>query len=175
MATRNVVLATQRCNLRLFENTDVENLYSLYSDSDVTQFLPGKRTRDVAEDHVNSFARQYENSWFTLWAVECNTSGEFVGRVGLWPLDQTDEIELGYIIARRFWGKGIATETSAACLDYAFSKLKLPSIAAITVAENYASLRVMQKLGFRLVRPDRYYDTDVLYHRLEGKPSASGS
>jgi RimJ/RimL family protein N-acetyltransferase len=69
------------------------------------------------------------------------------------------------MIARSHWGRGAASETSAACLEYGFGQLKLPFIAAICVAENLPSRRVLDKLGFKFIRHDRFYNTDVIYHR----------
>ncbi|MHC4401425.1 MAG: GNAT family N-acetyltransferase [Planctomycetota bacterium] len=167
MANGSSILETDRLQLRLFEQSDVEHLHLLYSDPEVMRHMGGTRTREKAEEHYQEFAQQYAKTGFTLWAVEQKTDGQFVGRVGLWPLDGTQEVQLGYMIARPYWGRGIATEASVACLDLGFSRLAVDFIAAITVSENGASRRVMKKLGFRFVREDRYYDTDVLYHRLE--------
>jgi len=167
MAIGSPIIETNRLQLRLFEQSDVERLYLLYSDPQVMRYMRGTRSREQAEEHIQAFARQYEKTGFTLWAVEQKTDGEFVGRVGLMPLDGTQEVELGYAIARPHWGKGFATEASVACLDLGFRQLALEFIAAIAVPENGASLRVMKKLGFKFVREDCYYDMDVLYHRLE--------
>jgi len=167
IADGSPIIETNRLQLRLFEQSDVEQLYLLYSDPEVMRYMRGTRTREQAEKHIQDFAQQYAKTGFTLWAVEQKTDGQFVGRVGLWHLDGTQEVELGYVIAKPHWGKGIATEASVACLDLGFRRLALEFIAAIAVPENSASLRVMSKLGFKFVREDRYYDMDVLYHRLE--------
>ena len=124
----------------------------------------------MAENHVHLLAEHFTRKGYTLFAVENKVTGEMIGRVGLWPLDQTDEVELGYVIARSHWGQGIAAETSAACVDDGFRRLRLPFLACIAVPENADSLRVMQKLGFRFIRPERYYENDVLYHRLDRGP-----
>lgn len=167
MADGSPIIETSRLQLRLFEQSDVEQLYLLYSDPEVMRYMRGTRTRDQAEEHIRDFARQYEKTGFTLWAVDQKTDGQLIGRVGLWLLDGTEEVELGYLIAKSHWGRGLATEASVACLGFGFRQLALESIAAIAVPENGASLRVMKKLGFKFVREDHYYDTDVLYHRIE--------
>jgi len=167
MANGPPILETDRLQLRLFEQSDVEHLHLLYSDPEVMRYMGGTRSREQAEQHIQAFAQQYAKTGFTLWAVQQKTDGQFVGRVGLFFLDETEEVELGYMLARPHWGKGFATEASAACLDLGFDRLALESIAAIAAPENGASLQIIKKLGFKFVREDRYYDTDVLYHRLE--------
>ncbi len=161
------VLKTERLRLRLFEQSDVEQLYLLYSDPGVMRYMRGTRSREQAEEHIHAFVEQLGKTGFTQWAVEQKSDGEFLGRAGLMPLPGTSEVELGYLIAQPYWGRGIATEASTVCLDCGFRRLGLDFIAAVTVPENVASQRVLQKLGFKFLREDRYYDSDVLYHRLE--------
>lgn len=167
MANSSPIIETHRLRLRLFEPSDVEQLHQLYSDPEVMRFMRGTRSRQQAEEHVQAFAEQYAKTGFTMWAVEQKADGQIIGRVGLFFLDGTEEVELAYLIAKSHWGKGFATEASVACLDFCFRQIALESIAAIAVPENGASLRVMEKLGFKFVREDGYYDMDVLYHRLE--------
>jgi ribosomal-protein-alanine N-acetyltransferase len=167
MSNSSPIIETHRLQLRLFEPSDAEQLYQLYSDPEVMRFMRGTRSRQQAEEHVQAFAEQYAKMGFTLWAVEQKADSQIIGRVGLWFLDGTEEVELGYLIAKSHWGRGLATEASLACLDFGFRQLALEFTAAIAVPENVASLRVMKKLGFKFVRKDRYYDMDVLYHRLE--------
>lgn len=165
MQPANAALETVRYRLRLFGHDDVDFLAGLYADAEVMRYFPSVETRDYAAKHIEKFAAVYQANGYTLWAVEEKATGALVGRVGLWPLDQTTEVELGYMIARSHWGHGAATETSAACLDYGLGHLRLPFIAAICVRENLGSRRVLEKLHFNYVRNDRYYNTDVLYHR----------
>lgn len=161
------VITTPRFHLRLFDYRDVDNLTALYTDPEVMRYFPREYSREKAAKDIHDLNQQYKNSGFTLWAAESRLTGEFVGRIGLWCLDTTEEVELGYMVLRDHWGEGIATEVSEACLEYAFTNLQLPFVAGIAVPENTASIRVMEKLGFEFIREDCYYDTDVLYHRLE--------
>jgi ribosomal-protein-alanine N-acetyltransferase len=161
------MLETNRYRLRVFESSDLDILAEMYADEESMRFMRGVRTREQAEEHIRLFAEQFEQTRFTLWAVEQKSDRAVIGRVGLWPLPETTETELGYAIVKSHWGQGIATETSIACLDYAFEELQLEFVSAIAQAKNTASLRVMQKLGLSFIREARFYDTDVRYHRIE--------
>lgn len=69
--------------------------------------------------------------------------------VGGISLDQCDAgVELGYWIARPYWGLGFATEAARAVVDFADHGLRLPQIVAGHFADNPASARVLEKLGF---------------------------
>ena len=161
------IFETERLRIRPFDEQDVDNLYLLYSDPEVMRYMRGVRNREQAEKHIPAFAEQFEETGFTIWALEEKLSREFVGRAGLWPLPGTTEVELGYMIVREHQGNGFATEASAGCLEFGFQPLSLDHIAAISQPGNLASRRVLAKLGFEFIREDRFYDVDVLYHRLE--------
>jgi RimJ/RimL family protein N-acetyltransferase len=71
-----------------------------------------------------------------------------VGSVGLGPTDEGG-IELGYWIARPYWGRGIATEAGRALIAHARDGLRLRALEAGHFADNPASGRVLAKLGFK--------------------------
>lgn len=61
--------------------------------------------------------------------------------------------DLGYRFTQKYWGKGYATEASAALMDYAFNKLKIPCVYALIEADNLKSRRVLEKIGFHEDKP----------------------
>jgi ribosomal-protein-alanine N-acetyltransferase len=87
-------------------------------------------------------------------------------RLGPPRLDNTPEIEVGYLFAADCWGKAYATEAARAALDYGFTELDLDRIVAITRPENLASQRVLEKIGMRFERNARYYDMEVRYFSI---------
>lgn len=98
---------------------------------------------------------------FCFWAAEERTTGAFVGSIGLMrvPYDAhfTPAVEVGWRIARSFWGAGIAPEAAEACLRHGFVALGLPEIVANTVPGNAKSRRVMEKIGM-VHDPDGDFD-----------------
>ena len=83
--------------------------------------------------------------------MEWRETAELIGRVGpqyhrSWPHDP----ELGWALDPAWWGRGLATEAGAACLDWAFGPLDFERIVSIATEANVASRKVMAKLGFRL-------------------------
>jgi [ribosomal protein S5]-alanine N-acetyltransferase len=86
---------------------------------------------------------------FSAWAMELKTTGEFVGRCGLaaWNLDGDLEVEIGYVLARRFWGKGLATEAALASRDYGFDRLGFDRLISIIQPGNLPSQNVARRVG----------------------------
>ncbi len=75
---------------------------------------------------------------------------------GLKYLDDWQEVDLGYRLLPKYWGLGLATEASRACIDYGFHTLRLPRILGLVDPENVRSVRVLQKLGFVFDRMIEY-------------------
>lgn len=71
-----------------------------------------------------------------------------IGSCGFGRVDETGEIELGFLLAQKYWGKGLATEIAEAAMLYGFNKLGFREIIALTDLENIASQRVLEKIGF---------------------------
>ena len=75
---------------------------------------------------------------------------EWIGWCGLDHLDQTrPNPVLFYLLKAKYWGQGLATEAARELLDYAFGTLSLPQVDSAAASDNFASVRVMEKLGMR--------------------------
>jgi len=87
--------------------------------------------------------------WFQF-AIERKAGSELVGHVAFKP-DEWDPrlAEVGFALARAFHRQGFATEAVAAVLDYAFDRLKIHRVQAITDVENAASIALLERLGMR--------------------------
>ena len=121
--------------------------------------------RQVAR-RVNAVVKHWNEYGFGLWAAITKPSGEFAGFCGLQHLDNTPEIEVGYRLAKRFWGMGLATEAARASLRFGFEELALDRIVAVVQPENVASCRVIEKIGLRYVSDARFYETNVKYYAI---------
>ena len=127
---------------------------------------------DVDETRQMLAARpvaDYERYGFGRWARILKATGELIGGAGLKYLPEMSEVDLGYRLRRDCWGRGLATEAAQACVEYGFATLQLPRIIGLVEAENAASIRVLEKTGFRSDGEVEYRGTVVVqYVRLRG-------
>ena len=152
------VIETKRLLLRPLTAADLDDLVALDSDPAVMRYLSGgpatPRAVVAAEIIPRSlgFARDFPG--FGVWAATERATGRFVGWFSFHPDDpaQPDEAALGYRLRREAWGRGYATEGSRALLALGFGALGVTRATATTYEENAGSRRVLEKLGFRLVR-----------------------
>jgi RimJ/RimL family protein N-acetyltransferase len=89
---------------------------------------------------------------YGMWAVEERSSGNFIGRVGLHYPDGWPESEVGWTLARAYWGRGYAIEAAAAALRVAFETLDWPRAISLIAPSNLRSIRLAERLGERFER-----------------------
>ena len=147
----NDLFETDRLLLRPFIMGDVDDAYRLNLDPEVSRYTGdgGPKTREEMEAILrDDVLGDYQKHGFGRSAVIYKETGEFIGFSGLKYLSETDEVDIGYRFARKFWGKGIATESCRPFLDFGFNTLGLTKICAMLLPENTGSRRVLEKLGF---------------------------
>lgn len=162
------MIETERLILRPFSADDLEAFASLNEDPDVMRYIGNGKpmTKEQTETRLNAVLDHWKQHEFGLFTAIDKASGEFVGFCGLKYLDTSSEIEVGYRLAKKFWGRGLATEAARASLHYGFETLGLDRIVAVVQPENGASCRVIEKIGLRYEKEARFYDTDVKYFAI---------
>lgn len=148
------VLETERLILRRLTMDDLDDLFALYHSPDVRKYysegIPSyEETKQELEWMIN---RCYARYGFGMWATIEKKTGKFIGRCGLTPMDieAREEIEVGYMLAREYWGQGLATEAARAILRYGFERVGLARLICVINPGNQASSRVAEKIGMRL-------------------------
>ena len=154
------MVETPRLILRDLVRTDLDDLAALYSDPAVTAFLGNGLPDDREETAAwldRALAHRRENG-FGILSVRLRGTGEFIGRCGLTlrPLEHGQEVELGYVIATKDWGRGYATEAASAVRDHAVRDLHLRRLVSLIDPQNEASKRVAGKLGMVYERQVRF-------------------
>jgi len=146
-----IILETPRLLLRRQLPADLDDLWALYCDPEITKYIPdAPRTRDEAREelewHMNGHPR---NPDLGLWATLHKERGKFIGRCGLlpWEIEGRQEVEVAYTIARDYWGQGLATEAATAILQYGFETLGLTRLVSLIEPENIPSQKVAEKIG----------------------------
>ena len=145
------ILRTRRLLLREMTEGDLPDLKEVLQDPEVmTAYEHSFSDRDVAEWLARQRER-YRPGGFGLWAVVLPSTGEMVGQAGITWQDCEGQpvLEVGYLLKKRFWRRGYASEAARACRDYAFRVLGAEKVSSIIKTDNLASIRVAQRNGMR--------------------------
>jgi len=142
------IIETERFYLRELGVGDALDMYQMNGDPDVIRYVGGGSfgSEEAAAEFLKTYD-PYSKHGMGRWACILKDSSKFTGWCGLVVLEETGEIDLGYRFYKKYWGRGYATETAKACLEYGFNKLKLQRITASAALENHQSIKVIEKLG----------------------------
>ena len=145
------MMETERILLRSWRESDAETLFKYASDPEVgprAGWPPHKSVEESLE-----IIRTVFNTG-TMWAVEWKETGEAIGCVGYLPASASnlsipeDQCEVGYWIARPYWGRGICTEAMRMVIEYCFHRKHFAVLWGDYFPSNPASGKVMEKCGF---------------------------
>ena len=147
-----VPLSTPRLALVALSLEDAPAVFSYASDPEISRLVAWPRHENIVTSR-RFLARSlvgYAQGGHYEWGLMRRTDQAFLGTCGFGELDVARGVgELGYVLAKPYWGQGYATEAAAAVIQFGFSKLGLQVIEANAFPENIASLRVMSKLGMQ--------------------------
>jgi RimJ/RimL family protein N-acetyltransferase len=147
---------TERLVLRGWRAADRAPFAALNADPEVVRYLSRGRpfTRSESDALVDAIEAHWDEHGFGLWcAAPREDPDECLGFVGLavpsFLPAVLPAVEVGWRLARRAWGRGLATEGARAALEHAFATLHLQSVISVIDPANERSVRVAEKLGMR--------------------------
>lgn len=149
---------TDRLIMREIVPSDAHAFLTLDSDPLVHQYLGNKPVQSLGEIYavIDMIRQQYINLGIGRWAVLEKESGNFIGWSGLKRVTEVynghqDFLDLGYRFIPKYWGKGYATESAKASIQYAFEHFTVSSLNAMVHVQNEGSNNVLRKCGFQFV------------------------
>lgn len=158
------ILETEHLVLRQFSAEDAEFILEQVNEPSWIQNIGdrGVRTLEDARAYIsNGPVASYAKNGFGLYLVLLKETNESIGMCGLIKRPGLDDVDIGYALLPRFWGKGYAVESARAVRDYAKNVIGLKRLVAITDPANESSIRVLEKIGLRYEKMVRLSDDDI--------------
>jgi len=156
-----IILESARLLFRDHEPPDLEAYCAMEADPEVRRYVGGyPRPRDAAERKFQGSLRRPTADRLAMWATVYKPEGIYIGRCDVYPHFGpaggvvAGEGSLAFYLAKEYWGRGLATEAGRAFVDFGFDELGLSRIVTAVQVGNDRSVRVTEKLGFRLVRTE---------------------
>ncbi len=148
------ILDTERLTLRKLSYDDAEFILRLLNDPDFLRFIgdKGVRTLEDARGYLRTGPiASYERFGFGLFRVELRESGVPIGMCGLLKREVLSDVDIGFAYLPEFRSQGYAFEAAAAMVGYANREFGLTRLAGVTKPDNLGSMRVLTKVGLKLV------------------------
>jgi RimJ/RimL family protein N-acetyltransferase len=146
-------IRTPRLVVRSWRESDIAPFATLCADAAVMEFFERPLRFGEAEASARRFTRREAEDGFCFWAVGVPGLADFIGFAGIQrvrdDLPFAPAVEIGWRLARRFWGQGYASEAAAAALADGFGRCGLREIVAMAVPGNRRSRAVMARIGMR--------------------------
>lgn len=165
----NNIYQTDRILLRRFLPEDIDAIHEMRSDADFMEHLSEPESREQVVSWI-----EYVSSFWQfnagVWAVILKETQETIGWCSVWSLLEfpMGEMEIGYAINKRYAGKGFATEVARFAVNYTFQVRKAKRVNAVATPTNFASHRIMEKLGMKQAG-QRFlprYNMEMVYYSI---------
>jgi ribosomal-protein-alanine N-acetyltransferase len=162
-------METDRLHLNTWEAADWEALRPIATDPEVMRYITGgvPWTDEQVRSFVDRQIALYAERGYCRWKLIEKSSEEMIGfcGVGFWR-DKPDP-EIGWWLARRWWGRGLATEAARAALRDAVERIGLTRIISVAMPENTASRAIMTKLGMQFECEFEHSGTRLVRYAFE--------
>lgn len=168
-ALPNVLIETERLQMREFTLGDIDAVYEFQTNPDVTRFMGGDGAVKVRADAERIIREiwlvEYEKYGYARYALVHKGDQRVIGFCGLKFVPEAGLPDIGYRMLPEYWGQGLATEAARAVIDYARRVLNVEKFFGEVVEQNVASINVLEKLGLRHV--DTYEKYGFTVRRYE--------
>ncbi len=170
-----MILSTERLILREITWNDFDDLCEILQDEKTMYAYEHAFSNEEVEQWLNNQLSRYEKYGFGLWAVILKSTGKMIGNIGLTyqKFEDSDILEVGYLLNRNYWHNGYASEAAIACKNYAFNVLKVDKVYSIIRDNNLSSQAVAKRNGMQIVGTQlkHYYNMDMphLVYMVENK------
>ncbi len=145
-------LTTSRLILREVVLSDAPDIFIFRKDYEVQKYnAPIAQTLEEVEASIKDIQVNFLAQKALVWSVMLRESNHVIGQVGLHHWNRYHRrAEVGYDFALAYWGQGLGTEAVGAITTFGFEQMNLHRIEASTIADNYGSVRLLGKVGFKL-------------------------
>ena len=161
-------LKTERLVLRMLREEDFEQYAAMLANADVARYLSDGRplARADAWRQMAMIVGHWQLKGYGMWAVEEASTGRLAGRIGFFNPEGWPGFELGWTLAREFWGRGYATEGARRALRYGFDELGREHVISLIRPDNLPSIKVAERLGERLEGSTELFGSEALVYGI---------
>jgi RimJ/RimL family protein N-acetyltransferase len=167
-------IQTPRLLLRPWSPQDAETWFNLLQEDGILRYFPNPAPprREKADTYIAHHLAHWEKHGYGHWAVVTQDDDRVVGWTGLEHLPELAETEVAYLLSKRVWGHGYASEAARAAIRFGFESAGLGSIIGLVHQDNIASISVLEKCGLRFADRVNLWGVRLSRYRTKGLAGA---
>ncbi len=152
------MIETERLILRKLKESDLDPIFNWASDEEVTKYVtfPTHKAKEDTKEILDLWLSEYKKEKTIRFAIENKETSEVMGMIDVPRFISEVCPEIGYISAKKYWGKGYMTEACKAMVNYLF-ELGYKKIVIRAMVENIGSNRVIEKAGFSFIKKEEVH------------------
>jgi ribosomal-protein-alanine N-acetyltransferase len=145
-------IETERLILREISRTDTPAIFHNFSDPDVAKWFFDQPHTEIEQTakFVDQFISDFEQGRALTWAITMKENNQCIGTCGYGEIETGKRGEIGFDLAKEYWGQGLMGEALIPIITYGFSVLELSRVEAHTYSANIRARQLLEKLGFQL-------------------------
>jgi ribosomal-protein-alanine N-acetyltransferase len=164
MQEKNFILQSRRLSFRRMEKSHLQNLTALDTNPEVRAYFPnGISSQPETQKRIKRSRKSFEGKGYCDFAIIHKQSEKFVGRAGFGDIEG-GEIEVGYVLLKEFWGRGLAQEALKALLAWAQESIQAKRILAYAPVSHFASINVMKKGDMQYLKTEKIRNIDYVFY-----------
>ena len=141
------IFSTERLTMRRPLLSDAADIHEYASDPEVTRYMEWRTHTDASQ--TVEFLKACETRWQSgeefCWVISVKPASRAMGAIACRVRGHA--VDFGYVLNRKVWGRGYATEAARACVDFAFRQADMTELVSMAVPQNVRSRQVMERLG----------------------------
>ncbi|MGD0032297.1 GNAT family N-acetyltransferase [Paenibacillus illinoisensis] len=141
-------IETDRLKLAILTLDDTKAVFRHFSDENVTRFMDISPCKDI--DEAEEIIKFHIDDTGCRWGIFSKSHAQLIGTCGFhcWFQGEKSRAEIGFDLARGYWGRGIMQEALKPVIDFGFNVMSLDFIEATVEQENEKSINLLRKLNF---------------------------
>ena len=163
------IIETSRLTLRYITSLDAPALMPILGDEEVMRYsITGVHSPKQIKQFIEQRLLSYLERGFGLYALVHKQNCQTIGYCGFFvqSIEENKEVEVGYRLAKKYWGQGLATEAGLAVIKYGRERFNFQRFICLIEPENQRSIRVATKLGMKFEKKIIYHGLDVAMYSL---------
>ena len=170
ICVKKVILETENLYLRECEETDANYFLELDKDSEKIKYFPPPEEASNVEFQIKNIHRNQvyykRNPGLGVWTAIEKENNNFAGWFALKHLGKSEDIEIAYCIVKEYRQKGFATNMAKTIIDYGFKQQNLVKILGLVKEENFASKKILEKIGMKFDEKKFYNEAEILFYSI---------